>query len=283
MDTSNNNALVSVIVPCYNYAHFLGEALDSVLTQTYPYWECIIINDGSPDNTEEIALEYCKKDSRFKYIHKENGGHSSARNMGIKNSIGKYILPLDADDIISNNYLEKAVEILDSDKNVKLVTGQVQLFGTTAEKICFKSFDLRSFLVVNYITISSLFRRTDFDKTNGFDESMKVFEDWDLFIGLLKNGGEVKALPFTCLYYRKKEISMFHDNLRNKKQLFRDQLKLYNNHIDIYEKYFDSPIGLIQENEKMKRVIQNYQQSRTYKAGIFFRKFKRGFQGQGEK
>lgn len=278
-----NHSLVSVIVSCYNYAQFLGEALDSVIAQTYPHWECIIINDGSPDNTEEIASEYCKKDSRFKYLYKENGGHSSARNLGIKVSAGKYILPLDADDTITNNYLEKAVETLDSDQNVKLVTGQVQLFGNSAEKICFRLFDLRSFLVVNYITISSLFRRTDFDKTNGFDETMKVFEDWDLFIGLLKNGGEVKELSFTCLNYRKKEISMFHDNLRNKKQIFRDQLKLYNNHIDVYEKYFDSPIGLIQENEKMKRVIQNYQESRTYRAGIYFQKFGRGFRGKRDK
>lgn len=273
MNETQNPALVSIIVPCYNYAHFLGEALDSVLAQTYPHWECIIINDGSPDNTEEVALDYCKKDSRIKHFSKENGGHSSARNFGIKNSSGKYILPLDADDKINENYLKKAIEILENDKQIKLVTGHVQLFGNNNEKISFNTFEMRSFLVVNYITISSLFRRSDFDKTRGFDETMKVFEDWDLFIALLKDGGTVKELPFSCLYYRKKEVSMFHDNLKNKKQVFKDQLKLYNNHTDIYQEYFDSPIALLQENEKMKRVIYNYQQSRTYKIGLSIKKF----------
>ena len=78
-----NNPLVSIIVPCYNQAQYLPETLDSVLAQTYPYWECIIVNDGSPDNTEEIAKHYCEKDSRFKYVYKENGGLSSARNVSL--------------------------------------------------------------------------------------------------------------------------------------------------------------------------------------------------------
>ena len=71
MSENQNTELVSVIVPCYNYAQFLGEALDSVIAQTYANWECIIINDGSPDNTEEVALKYCEKDTRFKYFYKQ--------------------------------------------------------------------------------------------------------------------------------------------------------------------------------------------------------------------
>ena len=80
------NILVSIIVPCYNQAHFLDEALQSVLSQTYTNWECIIVNDGSPDNTENIAEKWLAVDSRFKYIKKDNGGLSSARNIGIKMS-----------------------------------------------------------------------------------------------------------------------------------------------------------------------------------------------------
>jgi len=274
MNEIHYTPLVSIIVPCYNYAHFLGEALDSVLAQTYPHWECIIINDGSPDNTEEVAMEYCKKDSRIKYFYKENGGHSSARNFGIKTSVGKYILPLDADDRISNIYLEKAIEILESETDVKLVTGEVQLFGNTNSQLKMPEFDLRSFLIVNYITISSLFRRSDYDSTKGFDEAMLVFEDWDLFISLLKKGGTVKELPFTCLFYRKKEVSMFHTGLKDRKRVYKDLLKLYINHSDIYQEYFDSPIELIQENEKMTRVIEAYHESTTYRFGLTIRKFK---------
>ena len=99
------NHLISIIVPCYNQAHFLNEVLQSVLDQSYSNWECIIVNDGSPDNTEEIALVWCTKDKRFRYVKKENGGLSSARNAGITISQGEYILPLDADDKIYPSYL----------------------------------------------------------------------------------------------------------------------------------------------------------------------------------
>jgi glycosyltransferase involved in cell wall biosynthesis len=269
-----SNNLVSVIVPCYNYAHFLGEALNSVLAQTYSNWECIIINDGSPDNTEEVALEYCEKDSRFKYFYKENGGHSSARNYGIAQSKGKYIMPLDADDILELNYLEEAVIKIESDENIKLVTAQVQHFGDVNEKFIMPAYSLRSYLIVNYISISSLFKKEAFYNANGFDESMLVFEDWDLFIKILKDGGEAVELPFVGLNYRRKDESLFRQALKENKRSFKDLLKLYMNNIDVYEKYFDSPVVLIQENEKMKRVISNYQKSRTYKLGTAIKNVK---------
>ena len=83
--------LVSIIVPCYNQAQYLPETLQSVLDQTYTNWECIIVNDGSPDATEAVAQEWCEKDHRFIYLKKENGGLSSARNAGLKIAKGDYI------------------------------------------------------------------------------------------------------------------------------------------------------------------------------------------------
>ena len=88
--------LISVIVPCYNQAQYLDECLQSVLDQTYTDWECIIVNDGSPDNTEDVAKKWVEKDTRFIYLSKENGGLSSARNAGIEIAKGEWILPLDA-------------------------------------------------------------------------------------------------------------------------------------------------------------------------------------------
>ena len=269
--------IVSVIVPCYNYAHFLPEALDSVLAQTYPHWECIVINDGSPDNTEEVALEYCKKDTRIKYFYKENGGHSSARNFGIKNSLGKYILPLDSDDKIADYFLEKSVKVLDSDSNVKIVCLETQLFGDSVEIVKMPHFDLRPLLIVNYLVNTCLYRKSDFEQTNGYDTSMLGFEDWDLWISILKKGGTAIEIPFIGYYYRKKEESIFNSFLKDEKRIFKDLLKLYTNHTDIYQEYFDSPIELIQENEKMKRVINNYQQTRTYRMGLLVNKFKKRF------
>src|SRR5687768_10004937 len=95
----NDIPLVSIIVPCFNQAEFLNETLQSVLSQTISDWECIIINDGSKDNSEEIALPWVDKDKRFKYLKQENRGVCAARNKGISEANGKYILPLDGDNL----------------------------------------------------------------------------------------------------------------------------------------------------------------------------------------
>ncbi len=270
-----DTSLVSVIVPCYNHAQYLPEALDSVLAQTYSNWECIIVNDGSTDNTEMVASGYCKKDSRIKYVAKSNGGLSSARNYGIKHSSGKYILPLDADDKISDFYLEKAVALLDELQDLNVVYGKVQLFGTTNEEWEQPPFDFKTLLVENFLYCTSLFRKGDYDKTNGYDETMKDgLEDWDFWISLLKNNGKAHQLPFVCFYYRKKEVSMFNDLVQNKKKLFNAYLKVYNNQIDSYHKYFENPITLIQENIKLERIVKAYQQSRTYKMGLKLQRLK---------
>ena len=120
---------ISIIVPCYNQAQYLPECIQSVINQTYTDWECIIVNDGSPDNTEEIALEWVSKDLRIKYLKKENGGLSSARNAGISIAKGKWILPLDADDRIANEYLERAFVIMETKSDVGLIYAKASFFG----------------------------------------------------------------------------------------------------------------------------------------------------------
>ena len=239
-----------------------------------PDWECIIINDGSTDNTEEVAMKYCEKDNRFKYFYKTNGGHSSARNFAISHSSGKYILPLDADDKISSKFLGVAVETIEKDKELIIVTTQTQLFGDVEKVMKMGVYDFKKLLIVNYLFATNLFRRTDFDKTDGYDETMLVFEDWNLWIDLLKRGGKVVELPFTGYFYRQKIDSVFTQGIKDNKRIFKDLLKLYNNNIDIYEKYFENPISLIQENEKMNRVINAYQQTKTYRLGLQIHKIK---------
>ena len=100
--------LISIIVPIYNVEKYLRQCLDSILNQTYQNFECLLINDGSPDNSADICREYVEKDSRFKYFEKENGGLSDARNYGIRQSKGSYITFVDSDDWLEEN----AVEIL---------------------------------------------------------------------------------------------------------------------------------------------------------------------------
>ena len=100
------NELVSIVVPIYNVENYLRQCLDSIMGQTYQNFECLLINDGSPDHSADICREYVSKDSRFKYFEKKNGGVSSARNLGIEHSKGDYITFIDADDWVDSDYLE---------------------------------------------------------------------------------------------------------------------------------------------------------------------------------
>ena len=100
------NELISIIVPVYNVENYLRQCLDSIMGQTYQNFECLLINDGSPDHSADICREYISKDSRFLYFEKENGGVSSARNLGIEHSKGEYITFIDSDDWVDSDYLE---------------------------------------------------------------------------------------------------------------------------------------------------------------------------------
>ncbi|SCX92338.1 Glycosyltransferase involved in cell wall bisynthesis [Nonlabens sp. Hel1_33_55] len=111
--------LISVIIPCYNQASFLNETLESVYEQSYADWECIIVNDGSTDNTQQIAERWVKKDVRFKYYFQDNSGLSAARNKGLKESRGDFIQLLDSDDLINKEKFEVQLnEIKESDVSI---------------------------------------------------------------------------------------------------------------------------------------------------------------------
>lgn len=119
---------VSIIVPVYKAEKYLHRCVDSILSQSFTDWECILVDDGSPDRSGAICDEYAQKDARIRVIHKENGGVSSARNLGLEQAVGEWITFIDADDFISDNYLtaieysSKDIIILES----KMVNGSEQ-------------------------------------------------------------------------------------------------------------------------------------------------------------
>ena len=101
------NELISIVVPIYNVENYLRMCLDSIQNQTYQNFECLLINDGSPDNSADICREYVAKDARFRYFEKENGGSSSARNFGIERSTGAYLTFVDSDDWLEHDALDR--------------------------------------------------------------------------------------------------------------------------------------------------------------------------------
>lgn len=110
-------SLISVIVPIYNVEKYLTRALDSILAQTYHNWEAILVDDGSTDRSGSIADEYAQKDERFKVIHKENGGLSDARNVGMEHVTGEYLIFLDSDDFLHPQLMELCIQAAQRDSS----------------------------------------------------------------------------------------------------------------------------------------------------------------------
>ena len=266
---------VSIVVPCFNQAQYLPEALDSVLLQTYPEWECIIVNDGSPDNTEEVASEWCKKDSRIKYLKKGNGGLSSARNRGIRESSGELILPLDADDLIAEIYLEKAVKHFMEFPDTKVVYCKAELFGDWNGEWDLGDYQYEKLLFDNIIFCSSIYKKKDYDKTHGYNETLNHgLEDWDFWLSLLNESDLVYKIPLTCFFYRIRQDSMIRS--MSDQSISDAKRNIYNAHKEKFNKYIPE---LIWENRQIKEQqltitalnneIQRIQASKAYRLGKF--------------
>lgn len=244
--------VVSIIVPCYNQAQYLDECLQSVLEQTFQDWECIIINDGSPDNTEEIAQEWIKKDNRFSYILISNSGVSNARNIGIQSASGEFILPLDADDKIAKEYIELAVNKFNEDNELTLVYCNAKKFGDVNEDWILKDFSLQQLAFENMIFCTALYRKHDWERIGGYDVNMiSGLEDWGFWITLLKNGGKVVRLDIIGFYYRIKKSSRQQD-LDHQQTI---ELVKYVNikHADFFVEHFGTFNELVKQNQHLKQ------------------------------
>jgi glycosyltransferase involved in cell wall biosynthesis len=204
--------MVSVIIPLYNQAQYLNDCLTSVVQQSYSNWECIIVNDGSTDNSHEIAKEWVERDNRFRYFHKKNGGLSSARNYGLRMSKGEFIQFLDSDDLIEKNKLANGVNFLINNSNINIVYSSAKFFfgddskdsylsrekdGTdwTLERIS-PSYDyVNRISEWNIMVVSApLLRKSLCEKVGFFDENLKSLEDWDYWIRCILSGASFHYL-----------------------------------------------------------------------------------------
>lgn len=250
------NPKISVIIPCYDHAQFIIEAMESVLRQTFKDFECIIINDGSSDDTELVVLNWIKNDGRFTYFYQENQGLSNARNRGISLSSGIYILPLDSDDKISENYLEKCFEVLELQYDVKIAYGEAYFFGKSNRKWNLDSYSFEDILYKNMIYCTGLFRKEDWERVSGYDENLREgLEDWEFWINILKNGGEVRKLQNCYFYYRLKDHSMITESILKHHYGYNSRLYIFEKHIELYRKtnFYD----MYFENYKLKMNIKN--------------------------
>jgi glycosyltransferase involved in cell wall biosynthesis len=217
-----NNPLISVIIPTYNDAFWIEEAIASIQNQSYTDVEIIVVDDGSTElKTLSILQEIANKG--IQVLRKSNGRMSAARNFGIKAAKGNIIACLDCDDYFHPSFFEKAVHILQHNPQVGVVTSYIQLFGTYTKTARPRGGNKFNFLFNSECPACSIFRKEAWEKAGGFDESMILgYEDWEFFIRVTKQNFEVAVIPEKLLFYRQTTKStLANDTEPNREKIVR--------------------------------------------------------------
>lgn len=233
--------VLSVITPCFNSEHFLGETLDCLLSQTFKEWECILVNDGSTDHTLDIIKEYVSNDNRFSFIDKQNEGPSIARNVAVAASHGKYILPLDSDDLIASTYLEKAVSYFEGHPETRLVYGMARFFGDVEEPWPLGEYKFEYMIWDNHIFNSAVYKKEDFDRVGGYNPNMKGgLEDWNFLLSILDQKAIVYQIPEVMYFYRRHGLTRGAVADLHQEELNR---LIVQNHPELYQPFFQELIN----------------------------------------
>ena len=183
---------VSVIIPVYNGEHYLAEAIESVLNQSFQAFELLVIDDGSTDKSGEIACSY----PRVRYIHQNNRGVASARNRGIHNSQGTFLTFLDADDIWLPEKLALQIKAFDHDTSLEIVTGYVEQFvSPEIDDQIAKKYSFSSRPLAGYSTSAMIIKKTVLNKTGLFHEDLHEGETISWFANIFEKDLKIIILP----------------------------------------------------------------------------------------
>lgn len=206
-DQDSFSPLISVIIPCYNYGHLLQECVQSVMTQTYTQWECIIVDDGSVDNSAEVARSIEQSDPRVRFIQQTNSGPAVARNLGVSHAKGEFIQFLDADDLLQPEKFEHQLSLFKIHPETDIVYGSVRYFATDQPAKLYEDIALNSsptwmkdysgkgeemiipLLKGNIMVIQApLVRKKLFEKFGSMRPELFYNEDWELWARFALNG-----------------------------------------------------------------------------------------------
>ncbi|MFI0778401.1 glycosyltransferase family 2 protein [Streptomyces sp. NPDC021212] len=184
---------VSVVIPCRDYGHYLPHAVESVLAQTYPDWELVVVDDGSTDDTAAVARSLIAghPGRRIRLLEQAGAGVSAARNAGIAATTGRYVLPLDADDVIAPTMLERTVAVLDENPGIAIVSTDVSVFtddDPRGQALELPAYDRDLLLRQLIMFYCSLYRREVWQEVGGYAEDMRTGEDWDFWIACAERG-----------------------------------------------------------------------------------------------
>ena len=226
--------IISVIIPTYNYSQYVADAIRSVQSQSFSDWECLVIDDGSTDNTRQIVADISASDPRVRYFYQQNKGLSAARNTGIKESSGDFLQFLDSDDLLESRKLELQLNYFFSHPDVDIVYGDMRYFPSDhpqerlfslkntnkpwMPKISGRGKEIvRQLLNDNIMVVNCpLLRRKVIDATGLFDEGLNANEDWDYWLRCALNDFNFMYLdlPETLALVRHHPASMSKDPFR---------------------------------------------------------------------
>ncbi|MCC9061720.1 glycosyltransferase family 2 protein [Flavobacterium piscisymbiosum] len=278
------NSLVSIIIPTYNRAHIINETLDSIAAQTYQSWECIMVDDGSTDDTDKIVNKYLEKDIRFQfYSRPENRlkGANACRNFGIENSKGEYIMFLDSDDICETFCLQERVEKVVNDSSADLLIKDTSLFILN-EKYTFSINKdpeintsenyLRMFLryEIPWPIMGCFYKKSALENCK-FDENLNRFQDVSFNIKLLSQAKQLKIVRDFKIdtYYRVDDNKVFNEGFVS--NMLNALLVFYQIHVNlIQDKNYAADLRKFSCKIILEFVIPYFSQNKKVSNRIFF-------------
>lgn len=220
--------LVSIITPIYNGAKYVSETIDSVLKQTYPHWEMIVVDDGSKDESPRIVSEYAKCDGRIILLQQPNGGSASARNNGIRNAKGQYIALLDADDLWEPAFLESQLELMKK-KNAIVVHASYKRINEKSEEILkpYRTKEIvtyKQMQMTNHIAcLTGLYDTSKYGKVYLKEELKSIRDDYAYWLDIVKLAGQSYGNQQVLASYR----VMASSTTGKKKKLVKAQFLFY--------------------------------------------------------
>lgn len=220
--------LVSIITPMYNGAEYISETINSVIHQTYPHWEMIVIDDGSKDNGAEIVRKFAEEDRRITLVRQPNGGSASARNNGIRHAKGRYIALLDADDLWEPVFLESQLALM-KEKNAIVVHASYRRINEKSEEILspFKAKSVvsyRQMQMTNHIAcLTGLYDTSQYGKVYLKEELKSIRDDYAYWLEVVKLAGVAYGNSEILARYR----VMASSTTGKKKKLIGAQFQFY--------------------------------------------------------
>ena len=271
--------LVSVIITHYNYGRYVEDAVKSVLWQNHPAVECLLVDDGSTD-ADSLAKcrELAAQHPAVVLYEKSNGGLSSARNYGISHAQGELVCCLDADDMISENFLVEAVAAFIKNKNLGIAMPKCIIFGDHLDIWDVRPKDVKDFFSrSNSIPCCCVYQRADWQVLGGFDEQLTYAEDYDFWIRVLAMGRDPVSLPAAQFYYRRHNIEKPSMMAYTKQDVIeRCFFRIYTKNIEIFTNYFDGFVAQFIEKEREIAQLQRKLDKRwSWRFNNFLRRVRR--------